>query len=580
MSRVLSIEVGYSITSVCEMEYKAKSPKVYNSFTVPTLKGVFNDDDVIEADTHYLEGLRGGFREHGIKAKQIVFSIASNKIATREVVIPYVKENRISDVVKANASDYFPLELSQYGLAYSIQEVLGEKGKGQQQYKLLVIAVPKAILDGYYKLAESLKMTVAAFDYMGNSIFQVVKTECTQGVHLVAKIDSQSTLVVVMKDQKVELIRNVPRGVDEALQAVMGSNAWGKVQTVRQAMDIVGKNVCIDLEMKRESEEGTETSVSEESIAKSNVTDALAPMIGGIARVIDYYTSRNSDISIERVLIAGIGADFLGMEELLHREIAFPVETIKKIGGLNLEKYFKDGLYGGYLSCIGATIAPIAFVSEKDDKKGSIEVLPSKNGMMVACGMIFAGGLLIAGALAGTSIFGFVQAASENIRLNTRIEELAEAETIYEQYLQQMYSYNKLTYFQYSTVTPNEELVAFMEEMEQKMPSSLNVQSFMATDVGVTMALTVENKEDAARLVQQFRTFETVGDVIVDSIHDSGAVMEDQVLETEPMVSFTITVAYKGSAAEAAKEELLRQAAQGMNTESTAGAAEPAEAEE
>lgn len=561
------------------MEYKAKTPKVYNSFTVPTLKGVFNDDDVIEADTHYLEGLRGAFREYGVKAKQIVFSIASNKIATREVVIPYVKENRISDVVKANASDYFPLELSQYGLAYSIQEVLGEKGNGQQ-YKLLVIAVPKAILEGYHKLAESLKMTVAAFDYMGNSIFQVVRKECTQGVHLVAKIDSQSTLVVVMNDQKVELIRNVPRGVDEALQAVMSSNAWGKVQTVRQAMDIVGKNVCIDLEMKKESEEETEVPVSEESIAKSNVTDALAPMIGGIARVIDYYTSRNSDISIDRVLIAGIGADFLGMEELLHREIAFPVETIKKIAGLNLERYFKGGHFGGYLSCIGATIAPITFVSEKDDKKGSIEVLPSKSGMMVVCGLIGAGGLLIGGALAGTSILGFVQAANENVRLNTRIEELAEAETIYENYLQQMYSYNKLNYFQYSTVTPNEELVAFMEEMEQKMPSSLNVQSFMATDVGVTMALTVENKEDAARLIQQFRTFETVGDVVVDSISDSGAVMEDQVLETEPMVSFTITVAYKGSAAEAAMEELLQQAAQGMNTESSAEAAEPAEAEE
>lgn len=582
MSRVLSIEVGYSVTSVCEMDYKAKAPKVYSSFTVPTLQGVFNSDDVIEADSHYLEGLRGAMREHNVKAKQIVFSIASNKIATREVVIPFVKQNRIGDMVRANASDYFPLDLSQYTLAYSIQEVMGEKGS--QQYKLLVIAVPKAILDGYYSLAESLKMTVAAFDYVGNSLFQVVKKECEEGIHLIAKIDSQSTLVVVMNDQKIVLTRNVPRGVEEALQAVMSSKVWGDIRNTRQAMDVVANNACIDLDMMAESEEETEASASAEKIAKSNVTDALAPMIGGIARVVDYYTSRNADAQIDRVLITGIGANFLGMEELLHREISYPVETIKKVQGLNLEKYFKGGLFGGYLSCIGAAMAPVEFVSEKEEK-ASIEVMPSKNGMMAACILLFAGGTLIAAVLAGVSLFGYKQATDENDRLNTRIEELAEAENIYEQYLQQLYSYNKLSYFQYSTVTPNEELVAFIEEMEEKMPSSLNVQSFNATDVGVTMALTVENKEDAAMLVKQFRTFETVGDVIVDSITDNGAVMDNQVLETEPMVSFTVTVAYKGSAAEEALAELLQQSDNIMGeasaeSDASAGSEEPADAEE
>ena len=134
-------------------------------------------------------------------------------------------------------------------------------------------------------------------------------------------------------------------------------------------------------------------------------------------------------------------------------------------------------------------------------------------------------------------------------------------------------------------MTPNEELVAFIEEMEEKMPSSLNVHSFNATDVGVTMALTVENKEDAAMLVKQFTTIETVGDVVVDSITDTGAVMEDQILETEPMVSFTVTVAYKGSAAEEALAELLQQSDNIMGetsaeSEASAGSEEPAEAEE
>lgn len=559
MSRVLSIEVGYTLTSVCEIDYKAKSPKVYKRFTVPTLAGVFNSDDVIETDPYYTEGLRSAIREHKIKAKQIVFSIASSKIATREVVIPFVKENRIGDVVKANASEYFPLDLSQYGLAYSIQEVLGEKG-AEQQYKLLVMAVPKTIMQGYYNLAETLKMTVAAFDYVGNSLFQVVRKECDEGMQLVAKIDGQSTLVSVMNNQKVVLMRNVPRGVEEALQVVLNSTVWGISKNIRQALDIVEKNECINLEMQDEdNEEEIENLDSEESIVKNNITDALVPMIRGIARVIDYYASRNPEMPIQGVLITGIGANFLGMDDLIQKEISYPVKIIKEIEDLNLGKKFKDGFLGGYLSCIGAVIAPIEFVSEKEDKKGSIEVLPSKKGLIAIYLLVFIGGVMIAAALAGSSIYEYRETVDENTRLKTRIDELAEAETIYQQYLQQFYSYSKLTYFQYSTITPNEELVAFIDEMEQKMPSSLNVQSFNATVSGVTMSLTVSDKEDAAKLIQQFRTFDTVDDVIVNSINDSGVVMDGQVLEAEPMVSFSVTVVYKGGDLAELLAELARQ---------------------
>ena len=41
--KVLSVEVGYSTTKVCEMDYKAKSPKVHDSFVLPTPEGIIAD---------------------------------------------------------------------------------------------------------------------------------------------------------------------------------------------------------------------------------------------------------------------------------------------------------------------------------------------------------------------------------------------------------------------------------------------------------------------------------------------------------------------------------------------------------
>ncbi|MCH5255010.1 MAG: pilus assembly protein PilM [Lachnospiraceae bacterium] len=559
--KVLSIEIGHSLTRVCEVDFKAKTPKVYKSFSVPTLVGVMNDG-VLQPDLHYVEGLRGGLREYGIKTKQVVFSITSSKIATREVVIPFVKESKIADVVQANASEYFPVDLSQYQLAYSILAVLGEK-KGEQQYKLLVLAVPKSMLKGYYELASSLRMNVAAFDYVGNSLYQVMKKECATGTQLVAKIDERSTLLMVIQDQQIVFTRNIAHGVEDALQAVMDSVAWGTIQTMKQAIQTIERYQCVDL-ADRDYEGGGRRLVmpSLEEAAQINVTEALMPMISGIERVIDYYNTKGDTQPIDRVLVTGIGANFVGMDELLHREIALPVTQVKKIEGMNLEKHFRDGFFGEYLSCIGASISPLGFLSDEEKAKGvSMEILPDQKNMMVVAVIVCVGGVLVGIALAAVGILGYRSEQLEQTRLQNQIKELEPIETIYQEYLQTQYTYNKLQFFHNSTVTPNEDLVAFMEEMEEKMPASIYVQSFNADLNGVTMSVSVEHKDDAARLIQQFRTFDSVSSVAVASITDYGAVMDGQVVEEEPHVTFTVAVSYKG------QEELALEAAEAAEAE-------------
>ena len=154
--KAISIEIGYSLTRVCEVDYKAKTHRVYRRFTVPTPAGVMNDG-VLRVTPEYVEELRKALADSKMKAKQVVFTITSGRINSREVMIPMVKDNRIADVVAANASEYFPVDLSQFELAHNILGVVGEK-KGQQQYKLLVMAAPKALLQDYYELAKELKL--------------------------------------------------------------------------------------------------------------------------------------------------------------------------------------------------------------------------------------------------------------------------------------------------------------------------------------------------------------------------------------------------------------------------------------
>lgn len=521
MPKILGIEIGSSKIRICEEDYKTKTPKVYNAVSIGTPEGTVNDG-LLDVTEELTAVIRSALAEHNIRAKQVVFTLNSTKIASREIVIPYMKENKVKDMVAANASDYFPVDLSQYEVGHIITGVI-DGDNGTKQYKVQVLAVPQNILTGYYQLAKTLGLSVVSFDYSGNSIYQLVRRQCDTGVQMVVKVDENSSMITILQDQIVVLQRTVAYGAEDAVIAVTGMEEYGKPSY----------------------EEAVSRLQSEDCMEDEDVAQSLSFLIGGISRVVDYF-ARNNNVSIDKAYVSGFGGSFAGLSELLSKALELPAEPLKDIKGTQLVRYFKDQNFGEFLTCIGAAIAPIGLLSEREKDKKSMSLLPGEEDMFKVCILVAAACVIGAVALFAVSFLRYRTAAQEQTRLEDRIEDLADAETVYKEFLQQKYTYTKLSYFMASTVTFNEQLVDFIREMQEKMPSSLNVQSFAASMDGVTMSVTVADKKDAAKMIQQFRTFESVASVEVQALTDSNAVMDGQVIEEEPKVSFSISVMYKG----------------------------------
>lgn len=529
--KVISIEIGYSLTRICEVDYKSKTHRVYKSFTVPTMDGVINDSALM-ITPEYVDSLKKALTENKMKSKQVMFTITSAKIASREVVIPYVKENRIADVVNANASDYFPVDLNQYQLAYSILGVIGET-KGTQQYKLLVMAAPTALLSGYYDLAKALKLEIAAIDYAGNSVYQVVKEECTQGTNLIVKIDERSTLLMVVQNGVLAFTRNVAYGVDEAVDTVMESRQWGDIQNIWQAVKAMSENDCLALQEE------------ENSAAQQSVTEALLPLTGGIARVMDYYVSHNANTPIERVIITGLGANIRGMGELLAREINHPVEILRQAAGWNLEKNFKKEYYGEYIACVGAAAEPLGFKKEADKGKAKGEIGGKSgsavNGAFIAWLLLIVG-LVLSIILIAVSLVRYIGLQKTNMELKAQSSDLEEIIPIYNEFVATNAEYTKVSAMYEVTENRNEGLYDLMEELERKLPSTVNVLSFTSDISTVTMNMTVATKDDAIAAVEQLRTFDSL---IGESVTVSALTTEKEEESGTSAINFTVVALYR-----------------------------------
>lgn len=541
ISKVLSIKVGSSVTRVCLMDYRSKNPRIYQSFAIQTPAGVISDG-VLQGDIDgFAKYLKNMIEEKNMRTKYVVFTVQSTKIATREVKLPFVKANRVGAMVAANAGDYFPIDLANYQLSHNILGV--EEDADGKRYKIQVLAAPKNILDGYMQLAELCGMEIVSVDYAGNSVYQVVKSECNSGATLVMKVGERSTLMMVIEDSSILLSRTVPYGIDDAITEIQNNSAFGPRLSYEQAVTLARRKTCIRRSIQEQfsnmEEDDEYFNEKDESIelleAKKAVTEAFDSLINQTIRMLDFYNSRYPKTPVNRIYLTGSGGEFSGLSKLLTNSIGNKVTVLTKIQGLHIDRFFKDASFGEYIENIGAAMAPINLYEIRKKKKSTVAGV-NKDIVPI---VVFALCMGVSIIFVITSVFPYVIAKQTNEHDRVVVESLRSIEPIYNEYLEVKAENEYLNSIEDYTWTHNSNLVEFIEEMEVKMPTSIKITSFSSSRTGFSITVSVNNKKEAAKVINQFRTFNSVADVTASALADTKN--ESGVRE----VTFTLEGVYK-----------------------------------
>ena len=540
-NRVLSIEIGNSFTKICEIDYKVKKPKVYKVLTVETPEGVVVDG-MLQPTQEYADHLVNALGTNGIHTKRVIFTISSTRVASREVQIPNVKASKIEALVKTNANDYFPVDLTQYEIGHYLAGGLTEEGK----LRVMALAVPKALLDSYYQLAQMCGWEVECFDYSSNSLYQILRDEKTETVTMMIKIDENSTIVTVLSAGKVLLQRTVAYGVQDAIETMIASGAYA-VNDPMSAVERFQKKTCLNRVLHQGDKlweenagrwEDEDAGNAEVTAARQKITSSLEPLIVGVSRVIDFYDSRNSNTPIERTYVTGLGGSFSGMSKLFTNCLERKVHTLSDMDDkIGMSKAIRSTRPAAYISCLGAVLAPVGLIDKSQQKGKGMTVVSGTNYTFVSVAVLVLG-VILSIAMAVTSLTRYFGTVAENVTLQARVEELQPAQTVYNEYLSAAAQYDKYKYLYEYTENPNENLVEFINELEQILPSSFWTNSFSSDMEGISMSVTVEGKAAAARTILNIRNMESIEDVQISNITDTQNELG------ESAVTFSITGTY------------------------------------
>lgn len=549
-AKVLNIEVGDHLVKVCCSIKKGKNYQIQDSFLFQTPSQTVSDGQIVDPKA-LAERLRAELAEHGASdVKNVTFTLSSSKVASREVTLPPVKDNRLKSVVETNAQDYFPVDMSNYQVAYNLLERTGEPEPG---CRVLVMAAPKPLLVGYMRLAEQADLILSAIDYCGNSQYQVLR-----GV--------PSTKVVMYVD--VGLTHTMVTFMQNGLLLLQRSFSFGGHDLVTAALHAAGRP---DEEYLSTLEQTSDENWLSSLLSEEDRTDCLSRLVGGIARSADFFKSGRVNETAEQVVLMGVCSQIAGLQRMVAEELGEETMLLTEVSGVEFVANSIEGV-SAYISCIGSLVSPLDLLPEELRQrrragKGKAENDSLTSGIVI-CGLC----IVVAVGLSIASVVGYLLAVNRQDKIQQRMSELSHVSETYNTYLEyQQFSDNFSVVNGYSE-TPNAELVDFLEEMERKMPSSIQLLSAVCGADGVTMNVTTPGMEEAAVVIDQMRTFESISNITVGTITESA---DDTGLTT---ASFTLTCGYaaaEAAAAEAAAAQAAAEQAAAGGTAETQNAAEP-----
>ena len=494
--RLLSIYIGAEVIRIVDATRKSATSMTVNSVDeVSTPAGSF-DDGYITDVLEIASAIRGKIIGKAGKAKAI-FTISSKKIASKEVVIPFVNGNKkITSVLNANSSEYFPMSTTgDFIFAYNVMETFqDDDGK---KIRVNAVAAPKDLVEGYYEVADELKLAVYDIDYVGNSVQQLLKLQMSNNendTNLVLQIEKDATFVNIMAGKDIILQRSVPYGKNAVINSIMEI----KKLTEKEAIELLRDKDRMD-----------------RSVTDEEYSEAVRYLISSIGRIVEYHRSRNPERIIDGIKVFGEGASIAGIDEVLRQELGAEVTRFNTLNGIKVSQksYLSADQALRFLACFGAVLNPIGLKIQSSKSKEASSAMLDK----ILYGIIALAAVVMIGICAWYQIKFALKKADVDFK-KQQISNLQIAEDIANKYEETLNAYNTVKSFTDTTHTNNVVLLQFMNDLERILPTGTTINGLNANDGIVSFTVSSTSKEAVANFIIEMKKLDYVSSFNIPSI--------------------------------------------------------------
>ena len=382
------------------------------------------------------------------RCRKVVFSLCSTQVISESVTVPAVKkQQRLGQMLLANMDEYFPIDPGEYQLSW--ESVGVEQREDARLLRVQLWAVPRAMLQRYYALANSMGLSVAAVDFCGHSHATAVDADFAMPKHAKSSADTDDGVCLYINAES------------DLLLLTFVYNGQVKLQRLLQR----GYSQQDDL-----NEAGI---------------------------VLDYFSAMPGRARLTSAVLSGGQGKEAGLAPALASLLNVPVEMAETDYGAQ------------WLLCQGAALTALDF---GDPELNHITGARAPINRAWQYGLVFLGGaaltasvlLLLTSKLSWSTELDGLRAQQD--RLTALAQQNAGCAENYHNYssMYDAYSADWDTVFD-SVRTYNDNLELVLDELEAKLPKKSTVTALSTTELCLAAQVAFQSKEDAAYFLVALR---------------------------------------------------------------------------
>lgn len=329
----LSIEIGNKSIKIVSGKKNNNRIIIYNRYLIKTPKGAFENGQIVNID-ELKTAINKTIKRKNLPTNKVVFNISTQSLITRDLSLPILKSKiETLDMIKYELGQYMPIIVDEYSLLYKIIHTYEEEGSLKGKYN--IYAIPNKLYNDYLKLAEELKFNLISFDLLFINLNKIIKPNVFINNHKITEDDA----IVMINIGHETIVFNIV--INEVIE-------------FSRIIEVGGKDIDIDFENQFDIDsdsasklkhsltniydESSEDQIQTKKIVKKNIDR----WVDEILRLIQYFTSRNKDVIIDKAYIYGGSSNIIGIESYLSEQLDINVELLKNISTIKAHKKFKS----------------------------------------------------------------------------------------------------------------------------------------------------------------------------------------------------------------------------------------------
>jgi Tfp pilus assembly PilM family ATPase len=314
--------------------------------------------DVIDIRQHVLEGgdynhttlvplLQNALKRHHVRpGTRAVISFPVKFPWIREIEVPNLPDRELDRVVR--------LEVERLYLDSTVEKLIDyyplEDGKTKEagsNVRVLSCAIPRNSVAPYSDLLASAKIDLAGIDLVEVNVLKLAAMQGTSfddGITLILNFNMQSTDLILMENNQVQLVRKVGQGKQQLREILLRSlPSDSPLRRELMAIDFVLPTDHLAL-----------------------ATDYVSSLLGEIRRSIEFYLTdiKRAEGNVSKVVLAGSGYWPANLPAILALQLHLPMHDLRfdRMPNVNCEQTFPSDFpaCGIYAPVLGSVIRGVA----------------------------------------------------------------------------------------------------------------------------------------------------------------------------------------------------------------------------